>query len=112
MSDIIERLRGGDIIERLRESGLRSEIELHEDREEAAALIEELEAQVSTPVTVSEEHIAARLWRAQAIGTGTPQSLVDARTPEAFKDQSEETRKTWLKFARTAIRAIQENDDE
>jgi len=43
-----------DIVERLRESGLRSEIELHEDREEAAARIRELEAQVSAPVTVSE----------------------------------------------------------
>lgn len=33
----------GDLVKSLRESGSRSEIELHEDREEAAARIEELE---------------------------------------------------------------------
>jgi hypothetical protein len=34
-----------DIVYRLRESGSRSEVELHEDRDEAADRIEELQAQ-------------------------------------------------------------------
>jgi len=34
-----------DLVKRLRESGSRSEVELHEDREEAANRIEELEAE-------------------------------------------------------------------
>jgi hypothetical protein len=50
--------------------------------------------------------VAAALWRAQAVDTGTPQSVVDARIPEAFVDQSEETKRTFTKMAEYAIRAI------
>lgn len=39
-----------DLVKRLRESGTRSEVELHEDREEAADRIEELEAKLEKAV--------------------------------------------------------------
>jgi multidrug resistance efflux pump len=45
-----------DIVERLRESGSRSEIELHEDREEAADSIEELEAKLDEAVWALEPY--------------------------------------------------------
>jgi hypothetical protein len=52
------------------------------------------------------EDVAAALWRAEAVDSGTPKSVVDGRTREAFKDQSEELRRRWKKFASAAISAI------
>lgn len=60
-------------------------------------------------VTVQEaarERLAAALWKAQATDTGTPQSVVDARTPEAFVEESGETRRKWFKMADASLRAI------
>lgn len=49
------------------------------------------------------ERLAASLWKAQVVDAGVPQSVIDLRTPEAFADESPETRKIWLKFAKVAL---------
>ena len=49
--------------------------------------------------------IAATMWKAEVVDTGTPQSVADARTPEAFADESEYIRNKWMKFARIAMPA-------
>ena len=51
-------------------------------------------------------HAAAALWKAEAVDAGTPQSVADGRTPEAFNDQSDYIRARWTKFARAAIAAL------
>jgi hypothetical protein len=51
------------------------------------------------------DRIAAALWREEAVDTGTPQSLIQARTPEAFADQAPTTQAKWRKFARAAFAA-------
>jgi uncharacterized protein YigA (DUF484 family) len=54
-----------DLVKRLRESGSRSEVEIHEDREEAADRIEELKGQVAGLLRqASDNHDA--LCRAEA----------------------------------------------
>jgi hypothetical protein len=50
-----------DLVKRLRESGTRSEVELHEDREEAADRIEELEHDLKEAVRalqIARVHVA------------------------------------------------------
>lgn len=53
------------------------------------------------------EHLAAILWRTQAEGTGTPQIVIDRRTPEAFENENQQTRDKWLKYADAAIAALE-----
>lgn len=53
------------------------------------------------------EHLAAILWRTEAEGTGTPQSVIDLRTPEAFGNESQQTRNKWFKYADVAIAALE-----
>lgn len=67
-------------------------------------------AAVSAPVAVRMEEIAAALWKAEATDSGTPQSVIDARTPEAFAEQSEQVRKRWAKFARAAMASVSAPD--
>jgi hypothetical protein len=50
--------------------------------------------------------VAAAMWKAEAVDAGTPQSVADGRTPEAFDDQSDYIRARWTKFARAAITAL------
>ena len=52
------------------------------------------------------QRVAAAMWKAEATDSGTPQSVIDARTPEAFAEQSEQVRKRWAKFARAALPAV------
>ena len=52
------------------------------------------------------DKIAAVMWRTQAEGVGAPASVANARTPEAFADESRETRNTWLKQADAIIAAL------
>lgn len=49
--------------------------------------------------------VAAAMWRAEAIDAGTPPSVIAARSPEAFAEQSDYTRARWEKFARAALAA-------
>ena len=52
------------------------------------------------------DQIAALLWRTEAVDSGTPQSLIDRRTPEAFADQSPELRGKWFKYADAILAAL------
>ena len=57
------------------------------------------------------ERVAWRLWRADSEDAGVPASVTNGRTQEAFAEQSEDTRRRWLKFARAAIEAMREPTD-
>jgi hypothetical protein len=52
------------------------------------------------------DQIAALLWRTEAVDSGTPQSVIDGRTPEAFADQSPELRRKWFKYADAIFAAL------
>ena len=52
-----------------------------------------------------KEALAAHLWKAQAIDVGAPETVAHRRTPEAFADEHEVTRATFLKYA-TAVMAL------
>ena len=52
------------------------------------------------------ERVAAELWRVEVVDSGTPASLVNERTYEAFADQSEVTRAKWHKFSRAAVSMV------
>jgi len=52
------------------------------------------------------DKIAALMWRTQAVDVGAPASVANARTPEAFSDESQETRDTWLKQADAILAAL------
>jgi hypothetical protein len=52
------------------------------------------------------DQIAALLWRTEAVDSGTPQSVIDRRTPEAFADQSPELRGKWFKYADAILAAL------
>lgn len=69
--------------------------------DEAEARLERLESILSCP-----EDLAARLWKAEAENSGTPSSLVEARTRSYFDEQSPELHARWMKFARAAIEFI------
>lgn len=47
--------------------------------------------------------LAARLWRAEAEDAGSPASVAEGRTAEAFHDQSDDLKKRWRKFATAAL---------
>lgn len=49
------------------------------------------------------DRVAARLWLAEVQDAGVPQSAIDARTPDAFQEESESTKARWRKFARAAL---------
>ena len=52
------------------------------------------------------DNIAALMWRSQATDVGAPESVAIARTPEAFADESDTTRATWLRLAVAIIAAL------
>jgi len=52
------------------------------------------------------DQIAALLWRTEAVDSGTPQSVIDGRTPEAFADQSPELRRNRFKYADAILAAL------
>ncbi|WP_426032685.1 hypothetical protein [Cypionkella sp. TWP1-2-1b2] len=54
---------------------------------------------------IAEAAIAAAMWREEAVDAGTPDSVAEGRTYEAFGDQSPELQARWLKFSRAALRA-------
>lgn len=76
--------------------------------EEAALLLGDFMAALSThtaagagPVGEAVETIAAALWKEEA-REGTPRSVYEGRTLEAFREQSPETIYRWTRFARAA----------
>lgn len=60
----------------------------------------------STPAlsVESEEAVAAALWQEEA-REGTPKSIWQARTLEAFRDTADSTQERWRRFARAALAA-------
>lgn len=50
--------------------------------------------------------VAAAMWKAEIIDAGVPQAVTDARTPEAFSEQSDYIRAKWMKLARAAIASL------
>lgn len=52
------------------------------------------------------ERVAAAMWKAEAVDSGSPESVAMRRTPEEFAVQADETRAKWHKFARAAIAAM------
>lgn len=72
----------------------------------AADLIDALQREIDALRAVSVEDVAAALWREQVVDTGTPKSVLDGRTPEAFSEQSDHVRNHWFKFANAAIAKI------
>lgn len=62
-----------------------------------------------TPKTHTDEQVervAAAMWKAEAVDSGSPESVARGRTIETFLEQSEDARKKWLKFARAALSAM------
>lgn len=55
-----------------------------------------------------EERVAARLWRAESEDAGAPASIPAGRTLEAFREQREDTKARWHKFARAALAVVRE----
>lgn len=55
------------------------------------------------PERISEDDMAAVLWRTELVDAGVPQSAVDGRTRSAFDLESESTKNRWRKFARAAL---------
>lgn len=51
----------------------------------------------------SIEAVAARLWKAQIEGSGTPASVINARTPETFAEESDKTREVYIRYAKAAV---------
>jgi hypothetical protein len=49
------------------------------------------------------ERVAAELWRAEAVDSGSPASVADRRTLEAFANEADTTRAKWHKFARAVV---------
>ena len=56
------------------------------------------------------EAMAAAMWRAETIESGTPKSVTMRRTPQMFRDLGEANREKWIKFARAALSAMQLRD--
>jgi len=56
---------------------------------------------------MSEERVAAAMWREETVDAGTPESVTYRRTLEEFCEAGDDVRRKWLKFARAAISAIQ-----
>jgi hypothetical protein len=52
------------------------------------------------------DQIAALMWRTQSIDAGTPQSVTNGRTLEAFADAGDEVRRYWLKQADAILEAL------
>ena len=61
---------------------------------------------MTTPDEQTVDLVAAAMWRAETHDSGTPESVTNARTPEAFEQQLLELRAKWHKFARAAISAM------
>jgi len=57
-------------------------------------------------MTDLRDKIAAQMWRTHATDVGAPESVATARTPEAFADESDSTRATWLRQADAIIVAL------
>lgn len=55
-----------------------------------------------------EEKVAARLWKAESEDAGAPASIPAGRTLEAFREQREDTKARWHKFARAALAVVRE----
>ena len=55
-----------------------------------------------------EEKVAARLWRAESEDAGAPASIPAGRTLDAFREQREDTKARWHKFARAALAVVRE----
>jgi len=49
------------------------------------------------------EALAATLWKVQSIDAGTPESVTLGRTPEAFANEHELTRKQFTKYAAAVL---------
>ncbi|MGN7869348.1 hypothetical protein [Paracoccus sp. 22332] len=58
-----------------------------------------------TDTSTLRERIAHAMWRNQAERAGTP-GIVRGRTPEAFAEASDETRREWLGYADAALAVI------
>ena len=55
---------------------------------------------------VTEDDVAARMWKAEAEDCGAPASVAENRTRAAFDDQASDLKDRWRKFARAAIAAL------
>jgi len=49
------------------------------------------------------ERLAAELWRFEVVDSGAPQSIISARTPEAFADNSDQVRRVHLRQAAAVL---------
>jgi hypothetical protein len=78
----------------------------HTARENRQAIARGITALPAAPMGVSVETVAAALWRAEAVDSGTPQSVIEGRTLEVFLDQSPDLQAQWGKFAKAAISAL------
>jgi hypothetical protein len=49
------------------------------------------------------ERLAAELWRFQVVDSGAPQSVISARTPEAFAENSGQVRRVHIRQAAAVL---------
>lgn len=56
------------------------------------------------------EALAAVLWKTQAVDVGAPKSVADARTLDAFREESHDTIANCEKLARAALEAMGPKD--
>ena len=52
------------------------------------------------------EALAARMWKAQAEDSGSPQSVADARTADAFAGEGEQTRSVFVRYAAAVLKLV------
>ena len=96
-----------DLVKRLRESGSRSEVEIHEDREEAADRIEELEAELRS---MALDCLAAKGQAAEAYQA---QLAAEAKAVDAMEEVATYSNDPHLvKWSRAALKELEDKTDE
>ena len=100
-----ERKEAADRIEELQSQLAASEAR-HKAALEAVAKADAVGDYAGTEEMTMRDKLAAVLWRTEAVNTGTPQSVIGNRTPEAFAEESPETRSKWLKYADAIITTL------
>jgi len=57
------------------------------------------------------DDVAAAMWREEAIDSGTPSSVAQGRTREAFDEQADGLKDKWRKLAAASLRSLNGGSD-
>ena len=59
------------------------------------------------PILSKELKVAAAMWKAEVLDSGSPHSVYLNRTPELFLEQDERLKEKWMKLAVAAIESLE-----